>query len=204
MLVEQRNIGILKGSKMKIIFLDIDGVLNGYNKWTDIIYHIRRLLHIENLIDKIYDPCGIHESKVKLLAKIVKKTGSKVVLSSSWRGAYWNIPYECQRGNLKKLSTLFRKYNIEVIGITPKSAFSHSREEEIIDWFYNKQYNISSISAYIVIDDEPTDLQFFIDNGTLIQTSTISRYDMIKGDWKENTGLRRKHVKQAIKILNNV
>ena len=36
----------------------------------------------------------------------------------------------------------------------------------------------------------------------LIQTSSVSRSRMIKGRWYENTGLKNKHVKQAIKILN--
>lgn len=47
---------------MKIIFLDIDGVLN-----------------YENSKSKV------EEEKVKLLKEIVDKTGAEIVLSSDWR-----------------------------------------------------------------------------------------------------------------------
>ena len=36
----------------------------------------------------------------------------------------------------------------------------------------------------------------------LIHTSSVPRGRMIKGQWFENTGLKRKHVRKAIKILN--
>lgn len=38
----------------------------------------------------------------------------------------------------------------------------------------------------------------------LIQISSISRGRYIKCRWYENTGLKRKHIRQAIKILNGV
>ena len=52
---------------MKIIFLDIDGVLNtNSNK-------------------------EISNDKLKLLSELVSKTGAEIVLSSSWRN-WWNNP----------------------------------------------------------------------------------------------------------------
>ena len=53
--------------KMKVIFLDIDGVLNTNS-------------------DK-----EISNDKLKLLSELVSKTGADVVLSSSWRN-WWNNP----------------------------------------------------------------------------------------------------------------
>ena len=38
----------------------------------------------------------------------------------------------------------------------------------------------------------------------LIQTSSVPRGRMIKGRWYENTGLKRKHVRQAIRMLNRM
>ena len=53
--------------KMKVIFLDIDGVLNTNS-------------------DK-----EISNDKLKLLSELVSKTGAEIVLSSSWRN-WWNHP----------------------------------------------------------------------------------------------------------------
>ena len=51
---------------MKLIFLDIDGVLNKKSKDTP-------------------KTCVIEENHLDLLAKLVQKSGAEVVLSSSWR-----------------------------------------------------------------------------------------------------------------------
>ena len=53
--------------KMKVIFLDIDGVLNTNS-------------------DR-----EISNDKLKLLSELVSKTGADIVLSSSWRN-WWNNP----------------------------------------------------------------------------------------------------------------
>ena len=67
---------------MKVIFLDIDGVLNTNS-------------------DR-----EISNDKLKLLSELVSKTGADVVLSSSWRYG-WNQPEKNQPGtriyNLKQL-----------------------------------------------------------------------------------------------------
>lgn len=186
--------------KNKIIFLDIDGVLNGYGFWSYFGWKLACLTHNENIKEwyrKIYDPCGVHEHKVKLLSKIVKTTNAKIVMSSSWRNAFWKTPYERKKGNLKKLSDLFDKYNIIVIDITPHTYMG--RRDEEIKSYISKHEN--EISDFIILDDERFDLECFADT-KLIQTSTVKSGEIIKGYWHENTGLKRKHVKKAIKLLN--
>ena len=59
---------------MKVIFLDVDGVLNS-DEYFDRIQN----LDIEGI------ESDIDINKVKLLKKAVDTTGAKVVLSSSWR-----------------------------------------------------------------------------------------------------------------------
>lgn len=58
----------------KVIFLDIDGVLNS-NFWNET--HQR----------EISDGTLIDEEKVKLLAPLVKRTSAKIILHSGWR--FW-------------------------------------------------------------------------------------------------------------------
>lgn len=76
---------------MKVIFLDIDGVLNGYS-WFDHYIRFRsglnKLLWKYELFHKYRSYFDVKERYVKNLAKIVHKTGAKVVISSSWRYAY--------------------------------------------------------------------------------------------------------------------
>ena len=185
---------------MKIIFLDIDGVLNGYNLWSTLGWNLVCFLKnkkIKEWYRKSTNPCGTHESKVKRLAKIVHKTNAKVVMSSSWRNGFWNVPYEEKNERQKELTDLLIKYNIEVIDITGKSK-SGRRDEEIKEWLNN---HINEINSFVILDDERFDLECFVNNH-LVQTSETKKGQMIKGHWNENTGLKRKHVKQAIKILN--
>ena len=182
---------------MKVIFLDIDGVLNGYNQLTGVVYFICKKLHLQKWLSKHYDIFGVHENKVRRLAKIVKKTGAKIVISSLWRRG-WLVPYEEKTDDHKLLHDLFLKYNIEVIDITGKVASDIStshREYEIREWLEKHGQNVE---RFVVLDDEIFDLKGFVGK-ELIQTSES---DYIKGHWHENTGLKRKHVKQAIKLLN--
>ena len=75
---------------MKVIFLDIDGVLN------------------------IDSDRTISVEKIKLLSTIIKQTGAEVVLSSSWRYG-WNDPTQNVEGkrvyNTKKL---LKEYDIVI------------------------------------------------------------------------------------------
>ena len=183
---------------LNVIFLDIDGVLNGYNFWNllgwDIISKFKSN-RLKGWYRELTEPFGVHERKVKRLAKIVHKTDAKVVISSSWRSGL-------QSNNLsdseKRLLDLFDKYDIEIYDYTPILP-SRKRENEIMAWlFRNPQVN-----KFIILDDENFDLQCFIGK-ELIQTSSVPRGRYVKGQWFENTGLKNKHVRQAIKMLNRM
>ena len=59
---------VVGSGKENIIFLDIDGVLNGYNKWNLLGWEIVCLTKsegIKNWYRKFTDPFGVHESKVR-------------------------------------------------------------------------------------------------------------------------------------------
>lgn len=183
---------------MKIIFLDIDGVLNGWNRWNYFWSRVWKILHLPGKIYiKIFDVFGIREKYIRRLAKIVHKTGAKVVMSSTWRFAYWKRPFAQYTDELIRLSDLLCKYYIPIIDITPRKI-SGSREDEIQEWLDNTEYNIES---FVILDDESFDLQKFVGN-QLVKTSEVVEGTMIKGHYRENTGLKPKHIRQAIKILN--
>ena len=187
---------------MKVIFLDIDGVLNGYNRWNVLGWKVVSKLNSLRLriwYKKFTDPCGIHESKVKRLANIINVTGAKVVMSSSWRHSWWRTPYEEMTDRQKQLTDLLNKYNIEIIDITP-SLQNARREDEIIAWLSRHENDITN---FVILDDENSFLSVFWEDARFIQTSTVPKGTLIKGLAIEDTGLKNKHVRKAIKVLNN-
>lgn len=112
----------------KVIFLDIDGVLNEH-EW------------MQN-----HTP-WLDENKLKLLSSVLQKTGAKVVLSSNWREV-WNEPMflENQNTGIYAGHKLFAKHNIEVVGCT--RAFG-KRSDEILEYVANHP----EIKKYAAIDD---------------------------------------------------
>lgn len=108
---------------MKVIFLDIDGVLN-----CDATPNPRNFPYI------------VDEKLLALFRVLVTKTGSKVVLTSSWRvdpiglyaARYWNVPFD---------------------DICPD--FPHRpRCEEILHWLRQQP----TVERFAVIDDEDDQL----------------------------------------------
>lgn len=111
---------------MKVIFLDIDGVLNS----DEYIERMQRL-NIEG-IEKDVD-----REKIKLLKKAIAETGAKIVLSSSWR-------YTKNGGYLKQL---LGEYGI----FTDSTPFvNHERGKEIKQWLTKHP----EIDDFVILDDE--------------------------------------------------
>lgn len=183
-------------SFINVIFLDIDGVLNGYNFWNLLGWNIISKFNSNKLkgwYRELTEPFGVHERKVKRLAKIVHKTGAKIVISSSWRSG---LKSNHLNKDKEKLLRLFDKYDIQIYDYTPILP-SRKRENEIIAWLFRNP----QVDKYVILDDENADLQYFVGK-QLVQTSSVPRGQYIRGHWYEDTGLKRKHVRQAIKILN--
>ena len=84
---------------MKIIFLDIDGVLNSseYRKRMGRKYY-------SEIIDR---------SKMPLLKKIVEATGAKIVLSTSWR-KFWNEGESQLDAVGQHINTVFEEFGLSV------------------------------------------------------------------------------------------
>lgn len=112
---------------MKVIFLDVDGVLNS-DEYIDRAKK-QEIQGIERHIDV---------EKIKLLKKAIDETGAKVVLSSSWRFTK----------NEQYLKKLLEKYGIYLVGATP--LIQCERGLEIKQWILDNQ----NVEDFIILDDE--------------------------------------------------
>jgi hypothetical protein len=139
--------------KVKIIFLDIDGVLNselwyrkryldrknGFTKST------KRENYREHELTEFDDDC------VALLSSIVVETEAKIVISSTWRGSH----------SIEELQSLLDEKGFcgEIIGVTPKYSYTDEdghyqsvpRGQEILGWI---KKNKEIIEDYVILDDD--------------------------------------------------
>ena len=174
---------------MKVIFLDIDGVLNSFQTFREIYYEYKK-----TGIRRV----AIDEEKVKLLKEIVDKTNAKLVLSSSWR--IWvkkvNNKIVTDNKNFQKMLEILAKYDLYIYDMTPKNK-DRIRELEIKEWLNNTSDDIEN---FIVIDDDIGDLHSFADK-ELVKTCFITTDG--KGNYLANkSGLTVEHVNEAITKLN--
>lgn len=116
---------------MKIIFLDIDGVLNSVK------YDRNRTLEQGN----------IDETRLPILKKLVDETGALIVLSSSWRKHWEKDEDKCDDIGRGFINT-FAKYDLFIYDKTV-CTISNDRAEEIRVWLANND----SIEAFVIIDD---------------------------------------------------
>lgn len=120
---------------MKIIFLDIDGVLNSE------MYEASRK-----------DDCGdgyIDLSRVKLLADIVNATGAKIVLTSSLRMDWDKNPDLCDKDG-KYINQCLDRYGLYITDKTPFFSLFTERRKEILSWLLNHH---SEVEGFVILDD---------------------------------------------------
>ena len=159
---------------MKIIFLDIDGVLNS----------AEYMSFKQEEWNSGDDSKMIDENSVSLLNKIVQETGAKVVISSSWR-LHFTIEklreILCSKGFIGEIIDKTPTINplideIEVHGNIPRGL-------EIQKWLRSKPHNIES---FVILDD----------NSDMVHLSKF----LVKTTWEH--GMLEQHVLKAIEILN--
>lgn len=180
--------------KKKIIFLDIDGVLNGYSFLRDTL--AKKIFgnnpNMINWYRKHFDIFGVDRFKVFILWIIIKLTGAKIVLSSSWRFEYM-VNYNDKSPRQKALHDAFKFFHIEVLGITGRDK-NGLRGLEIKDYI-NK--NILYIESFVIIDDEKFDIESYYPDRLVL---TNNKSDDIQICYLD-TGLKFKHIKQVVNIL---
>lgn len=162
---------------MKVIFLDIDGVLN--------------------VIPEGYDDFGgtFHSNFVDNLRRIIDETGAKIVISSTWRFS-----------GLTKMRQMWEHRNLpgEVIDITidsnvliKRGVFKFHDEvmrgHEIQEWLDRNQ----DIENYLILDDDDDFLPNQLNN--FVRTSNNSSHpDCIDIGY----GLTEICTNESIKVLN--
>lgn len=116
----------------RIIFLDIDGVLNS-------VKYDRERTDKEGNID---------ETRMVLLKELVDSTNAEIVLSSSWR-KHWSIDDdECDHIGIK-LNSTFQKYGLKIRDKTPVLS-ALERSIEIQTWL---DEHLCEIQSFVIIDD---------------------------------------------------
>jgi len=168
---------------MKVIFLDIDGVLN--NQET-----LLRNDELDNIL-------------LLRLKTLVDKTGAKIVLSSSWRTCFnplrilmdrfneiglfissltpngVSVDWIEKQGYIPTARYFFTKNNID----GNRHYITTDRGAEIFKWLSTHQ----DIESYVILDDEAFDILNYFPNNFIKTNSLI--------------GLTEENIQQAEKIL---
>jgi len=157
---------------MKIIFLDIDGVLN--------TYYTKELTSTGSIF--------VEEKNIKILKQLIDQTDAKVVLSSTWRMGWKHLDVGMKKTEFAKdfieLRNKLGEFGIELYGKTPIfDRFMRRRGDEIKAYLDDHE----EVDGYVVIDD--IDGKWIRPcSSHLLQTS-------------ERKGLEEKHIKTAKRIL---
>jgi hypothetical protein len=153
----------------KVIFLDIDGVLNS-NFWNED--------HQREISDGKY----IDAEKVKLLSGLVKESGASIILHSGWR--FWfDAQVQPTRPEAEYLTDLLGKEGMAVAGMTPDltteeiretKKFSKVKADEILLWL--KEH--PETESWVVIDD----LELHNDDIAKCQVMTDAEHGLTEAD----------------------
>lgn len=168
---------------MKIVFLDVDGVIKPINAQTPIN--------------------GFSSVCMDNLRKLLKKTGAKIVLSTSWREDERDLAFLRNELNKHGIDATF-----DIVGSTPilwelNGAFWDDDKDELVEgdpWLGTRGHeiakfiesNLIDIEKFVILDDDPTPARkdWTELNGKFIQT-------------KMNVGFDKEKFKQALDFLKD-
>ena len=130
---------------MKIIFLDVDGVLN-----------------CDTTEETVNGWVFVDDDKIKLVRYIVDKTGAKIVLDSTWRQGYYGLTQK-NPGDIsdwgemeyEALKERCAQYGVNFWGFTgwPDTCDRGSEIHEWISDYIDLYEDGDPITAYVIIDD---------------------------------------------------
>lgn len=122
---------------MKVIFLDMDGVINSIAYWKQRNVVASHRSVFDRHLDEI-DPVALSR-----LNTLVEKSDAKLVLSSSWRETH-----SCKEIELMFLEIGWRQTTVPFIGATP--YLRGKRGEEVDHWLERN----TSVKQYVILDDD--------------------------------------------------
>lgn len=117
-----------KQEPIRVLFLDIDGVLNGlYTK------------------ERINGWCFVEDILVSRIQHIVNETGAQIVISSDWR-------YEENRSEFGEFLKKLNEFGMGILDVTPISNLKtiDSRQKEIERWLESCE---APIESFCILDD---------------------------------------------------
>ncbi|KPA09721.1 hypothetical protein MHK_010081 [Candidatus Magnetomorum sp. HK-1] len=171
----------------KIIFLDIDGVLQPYNNQfrfdcnMDVLQECMAREHQSPLYMDIhkYDLaaayCDWDEDAVEYLRSLLEKTDAQIVISSDWR-SFNDTP---------KMKLLFKIYGMDeyVIDVTSEELKYCYRDGEIADYLFHHP----DVTQFVILDDRYSD-----DFGARYPDNFVHTHDR----------LEPKDIEKSLEILN--
>lgn len=129
---------------MKVIFLDIDGVLNSFEKHADLT--MPHNAWNPETMNAFGIKLEVFDEQIERVNRITAETGAKLVLSSSWRIGYladWaDVVIHLHNSGLKGF----------IVGRTPHRDDLNTRGQEIVAWF--KDHPSEKIESFIILDDD--------------------------------------------------
>ena len=146
---------------MKILFLDFDGVL----------FPIPADGHLESRLE----PSAEAVANLNLLVQL---TGARVVVTSAWR----------EDRTVQQLEELLRGwgYAWSVLDKTRATSYEEDRGADVRAWL---AYSTEPVEAFVVVDDEPTDLE------------SLAKHRVMP---KPDVGLQFHDVQEAVRMLAEV
>ena len=158
---------------MKLIFLDVDGVLN----------------RVQTKTQAPSGCTGIEMELVKNLAMIVNETNALIILTSDWKIEWEAVSFGCSE-DAKYLNEMLAKEGLQIVGKT--------YDDHVFDFFLQDRGRgihryldaLENAEGYVVIDDH-----VFGDCDEEIQRHLIKTNSF--------EGLSVEKAEQAIGILNN-
>jgi len=161
---------------MKVIFLDIDGVLNSEASMRD--------LGIRNRFND-----NPHPMHIKWLNKIIEETGAKVVISSTWRTSGNSLMFNRFLNLLGfKGDVIDKTPDLDTYRGTEIKSWLLSHADKIKKYKHSQWYsNKEPVESFVILDD----------NNDMLELSATNLVLIDGGD-----GLQEEHARKAIEILN--